>query len=236
MKRSVFGVLAVSLVLCLPFMAAGDLVITEINSNAAGGDFFELYNRGNTPVSLNGWSYDDESVTPGEGGVFGDMVLQPGGALVVVTGASSDFVASWGLDPAQVVLFPDGPGLGKNDLIALYDDYDNLVTALCYAAPDHGGIPPMTLSSGEPALGGHAGISAGGSGAGWSAVWDGVSSIFAPRYTFAQLGVMGAFQGVDDSAIGSPGYVPTPVPEPASLVLYGLAGVVGLIWYRRVRR
>jgi hypothetical protein len=221
-------------------MVSADVVITEINSNALGGDFFELYNRGNTAVSLNGWSYDDDSVIPREGGVFGDITMQPGDVLVVVTGTgnSSAFAASWGLDPSKFVIFPPpGPGLGQNDLVAMFDDSNKLVTALSYASKEKGGIPPMALSSGVPA-GGHAGISAGGGsgGAGWSAVWDGVSSIFAPRYTYAQLGVLGAFQGGDTLAIGSPGFVPEQVPEPSSLVLFGLGGIAGLIWCRRIRR
>ena len=31
------------------------ILITEVNSNGAGGDFFEIYNTGSSSVDLTGW-------------------------------------------------------------------------------------------------------------------------------------------------------------------------------------
>ncbi|MFI4855843.1 MAG: lamin tail domain-containing protein, partial [Phycisphaerales bacterium JB065] len=44
--------------------ASGQVIITEIHANAAGGDvpgeFTEIYNTGNNPVDISGWYLADE--------------------------------------------------------------------------------------------------------------------------------------------------------------------------------
>ncbi|MFM9026039.1 MAG: lamin tail domain-containing protein, partial [Planctomycetaceae bacterium] len=54
-------VLIVSLVAFAP-RASGSLLITEINSNGTGGDFFEVYNSGASAVDLSGWRWSDYDV------------------------------------------------------------------------------------------------------------------------------------------------------------------------------
>jgi len=61
------------------------IIITEVNSKADGGDFFELYNYGDTAINLDGWRWvgekadfnDDEAVT------FSGVTIEAGTTLVV---------------------------------------------------------------------------------------------------------------------------------------------------------
>ena len=39
------------------------LLITEVNSKAAGGDLIELFNYGSAAVDLSGWKWDDDSAS-----------------------------------------------------------------------------------------------------------------------------------------------------------------------------
>ena len=40
---------------------AQSILISEINSNGTGGDFFEIYNYGATAVELGGWKWVDNA-------------------------------------------------------------------------------------------------------------------------------------------------------------------------------
>ena len=46
--------------------AAPSLIVTEINSNAAGGDFWELTNAGDAAQDIGGWKWDDDSANPND--------------------------------------------------------------------------------------------------------------------------------------------------------------------------
>lgn len=46
--------------------APAQILISEINSNGTGGDFFEIYNAGSSAVDLGGWKWvDNAKVTDG---------------------------------------------------------------------------------------------------------------------------------------------------------------------------
>lgn len=44
-------------------LTASNLLITEVNANAAGGDFFELFNDGTAAADLTGSKRDDDSAS-----------------------------------------------------------------------------------------------------------------------------------------------------------------------------
>jgi uncharacterized protein YjiK/methionine-rich copper-binding protein CopC len=190
------------------------LLISEVNSNAAGGDFFEIFNYGTSAVNLLGWKWDDDSAstTDAAGVSFPAVSIAAGQRLAVV--ASSDlgaFISAWGLNAASfngVAL--GGPGLGQGDAVVLFNATGQVAARFNYGAAavkasDGTVIPPAAPATGVTAsYGVHAGAVFGGASIA-SAVWDGVSTS-APTYRAAAVGALGGFaQPAAPTAIGSPG-------------------------------
>ena len=190
------------------------LLITEVNSNATGGDFFEIYNYGTTAVNLLGWKWDDDSANVADAGSasFPAVSIAAGQRLVVVAAAdTSAFLSAWGLAGTNVpVVAMGGPGLGKGDAIVLFDAVGKVAASFSY------GTSPVTASDGTivrpanaapgvtPVYAEHAGFVFGGSATS-SAVWDGASTS-APAYRAAVAGVAGGFaQPASAGSVGSPG-------------------------------
>ncbi|PRD66833.1 hypothetical protein C6P64_01470 [Malikia granosa] len=226
-----------------------DLLITEVNSNAAGGDFFELYNHGTTPIDLTGWKWDDDSANPADpAAVSLSGMLNPGARLVVVAAAdAAAFRSAWGLADQVPVLATGGPGLGNGDAVVVFDRNGYVAAGVNFkatpiTATDGTVITPMVRSDGLALTTAHAGLAVGGS-ATESAVWDGVSTS-APQYNDADVGVLGAFaQGAAAASIGSPGNVlagaglATPYTESFGTSLgeftaYSSDGDKAATWYR----
>lgn len=246
----------VLIAICLVFtsnaMSRGEIVISEVNSNGVGGDFFEVFNTGNTAVDFGGWRWVDNA-SAGNGGAsfngarayaFDSFLLAPGATALVLTDASGNtagndaFATSWGLSGASFLTFTvptgTGNGLGQNDLVALFDSSGVFVTGLNYGtvAVDivQGDLSTVSLSPFTNSAGGHAGI-AGGGAAQVSLVWDPASGASNPLYVAATVGFDGAFAHPTSTVtIGSPGIAA--VPEPASPLILGLAGL-GLLRRRR---
>ncbi|CAN5252668.1 hypothetical protein BH10PSE16_BH10PSE16_34490 [soil metagenome] len=193
------------------------LLITEVNSNAAGGDFFELYNYGTSAIDLTGWKWDDDSASFTDAGnaTFTSVSIAAGQRLVVAAVALTDmdaFKAAWGLSNTVPIVALGGPGLGKADAVVLFNPSGKVIAAFNYkdtdiSATDGTVIHTATASSGVTYLAAsHAGQAYGGSSATTSAVWDGVSTS-APTYQAAVAGVNGGFaQPAAATSIGSPGY------------------------------
>jgi uncharacterized protein YjiK len=198
--------------------AAPTLLITEVNSNAAGGDFFELYNYGSVAIDLTGWKWDDDSANSADvtAATFPAVSIAPGQRLIVSNVASGEaaFRAAWGLASTVTVVVgtPAGPGLGGGDVVVVFDATGKVVTSFNFkggtvtlVASDGTTIPVSEGSAGvTTSLPNHAGLAFGGTAIS-SAVWDGVSTS-APKYRAAAVGVLGGFaQPAAPTAIGSPG-------------------------------
>jgi len=190
------------------------LLISEVNSNASGGDFFEIYNYGTSAVSLLGWKWDDDSASTTDAASvsFPAVSIAAGQRLVVV--ASSDlaaFTSAWGLNAATfngVAL--GGPGLGQGDAIVLFNATGQVAARFNYGAAAITATDGTVIPSAAPAAGVtasygvHAGAVFGGSSIS-SAVWDGVSTS-VPAYRAAAVGFLGGFaQPAAPTALGSPG-------------------------------
>jgi hypothetical protein len=190
------------------------VLISEVNSNAVGGDFFELFNYGSTTVDLSGWKMNDEAGTfLGAIDLPGQLTLGSGEALVIAPVKAADFAAfksAWGLNTATNVVSIDGPGLGKADAVVLFDGSGNVATAFHYGASDITASDGTVVSQ-APAVGAfvdkqHAGAAYGGA-ATVSAVWDGVSTS-DPHYVAAVAGDLQAVgQVANPTSVGSPGLV-----------------------------
>lgn len=191
-----------------------DILISEVNSNAVGGDFFELYNYGSTTVDLSGWKMNDEAGTfLGAIDLPGQLTLGSGEVLVIASVKAADFAAfksAWGLNNATNVVSIDGPGLGKGDAVVVFDGSGNVATAFHYGA-SRITASDGTVVSQAPAVGAfvdkqHAGAAYGGAATA-SAVWDGVSTS-DPHYVAAAAGNLQAVgQVADPTSVGSPGLV-----------------------------
>ena len=137
------------------------LIVTEINSNASGGDFWELTNVGVTTQNIGNWKWDDDSANPNDPvavTIPAGTTIAPGESIVLTTAAdAAAFRTLWSIAPTvQVLAAPTGPGFGQNDQVHLFDTTGATVASFSYAA---GGF---TKSDGSAAAGGHAGASAGG--------------------------------------------------------------------------
>jgi uncharacterized protein YjiK len=199
--------------------AAPTLLITEVNSNAAGGDFFELYNYGSVAIDLTGWKWDDDSANSADAAAatFPAVSIGAGQRLIVinVAGGEAAFRSAWGLANTFTVVVGTGvlpgPGLGGGDAIVVFDAAGKAVTwfnyraGLAIVASDGTAIPVAEGATGVTTVfPNHAGLAFGGTAIS-SAVWDGVSTS-APKYRAAAVGVLGGFaQPAAPTAIGSPG-------------------------------
>ena len=159
------------------------LLITEINSNGVGGDFWELTNVGASSVDISGYKWNDSqrSFTGTTVVTIPTNTLINAGESIIFNevGSASVFRTAWNL-AGTVKVITGGPGLAMNDGITLYNAAGTELLFLSYAANGY------TRTSGTPSVAGHAGVSAGGA-ATVSMVWDQASTT-SPRYSAASVG------------------------------------------------
>lgn len=218
----------------LPATSRANLLITELNSNASGGDFWELTNFGNTAVDLftgsQAWSWDDDSDLAGTILVPVGTTIAPGESILFLHGITSTdtsaFRAAWNLDAAvRIVAVINDVGLGGSDRVTLFDASGTAVVSFNYAANG------FTRADGTASAGGHAGLSAGGVAV-QSAIWVPTSGTTpgTARYTFADGTNFGSYDAPGSTGFGSPGVV----PEPSTAALLVLAGLgAWLVIFRR---
>ncbi len=243
--------------------ASAAILISEVNSNGVGGDFFELYNYGQSTIDLAGYLWTDNSDPVWNGGrtyTLNTFPLAPGQAAVFVSDGGQNgpgnaaFVTNWGSPltlPAMGSFTGPAPaetntgrGFGQNDAVLLWDPTGNFVSGVNYSTTDLtvtsvGGtstLAPFNRVGGGTSLGGHTGLAGGGTSAQQSLIWDPTSDPTAPLYTAASsVGLYGSFASAASvTTIGSPGMV-NAVPEPSSLMLAAFAGL-GLAGYAARRR
>ncbi len=207
-------VIASAATAALSSLAPAAIVITEVMSSSAhsggtnNGDWFEITNTGPTAVDITGWSWDDDSATPGVSN-FGSLTSIPAGASVIVSeetvGAEASFKSAWGIPSTTVVNLGSTVfvGLGSGgDQVNIFDSSNTLVTGVSFGTATSGYSFEWD-TSGNPL-----GLSVIGENGAFQAVSNGQNTGLGP--------------GVD---VGSPG---TAIPEPASLAALGLLTIAGL--------
>jgi len=260
MRATALAALAAFSVPGLP--AHAGILITEVNSNGTGGDFFELYNYGGSTVDLGGYLWTDNSDPAYNGArtyTLNSFSLSPGQAAVFMSDGGQDgpgnsaFVTNWGSPltlPAMGSFtgptppeLNTGRGFGGNDAVLLWDPSGNFVSGVNYSTLDLtvtsiGGtstLAPFNRVGGGTSLGGHTGLAGGGTSAQESLIWDPTSDPTAPLYTAASsVGLYGSFESAASvTTIGSPGIV----PEPSSIGLAAAGlGLAGIAARRRLRK
>ncbi|HZG38181.1 MAG TPA: lamin tail domain-containing protein, partial [Nodosilinea sp.] len=132
-----------TLVPLLAQTGVGNMQITEFMYQGANGEFVEFTNVGTAPVDLAGWSFDDDSRTPGSFDLSAFGVVQPGESVILTEASEAAFRAAWGLDASFKVIggLSGGNNLGRADEVNLYDASGNLVDRLTYGDQTFPGTP-----------------------------------------------------------------------------------------------
>lgn len=191
--------------------AAANLYITEAYTGVSGNDgtpdWFEISNYGVADASLAGLYYDDDSANPANNYALPAFTLTPGESAIVLIESNANqipgFYAFWGLSPADVQVGVTGGGsLGQGgDAVWVFQG-------------NTAGAPVVDSLIFPGSLAGLNGTIEDNSGVG--------------PLTNSVLGVNGAFQSIGGTGIGlligSPGIT----PEPASLALLGIGGLLAI--------
>ena len=254
MKKTFLPILTAALLVGAP-CAQALILISEINSNGTGGDFFEIYNSGSSSVDLTNWKWTDRDLRAWSTGfTLNSSTLLAGETAVIpvasgggTSAAIAAFKTSWGLsDSVKLIGYTGaGAGLGSGDGVVLFNSSGNLATSLIYrllptadfATQQDGSTVQLATfikaTSPQPAANGHAGAMGGGLATD-SLVWNywGSTDENPTYFSTSTVGFAGAFANAASSTtIGSPGVV----PEPSSSALLGL-GTIALLTLRRLNR
>ena len=105
--------------------AQAQILITEINSNGTGGDFFEIYNSGSSSVNLSDWKWTDRDLRAWNTGFTLNSSTLLAGEIAVIPVASGGaggtsvaiaaFKSSWGLSDSVKLIGYSGAGAGLGD-------------------------------------------------------------------------------------------------------------------------
>lgn len=160
--------------------------ITEWMYNGPGGEFVELTNVGSEPVDMTGWSYDDDSATPGGFDLSGFGIVQPGESVVFTESDAEAFRTDWALCAGVKLLGGYTNNLGSNDQINIFDAGNQLVDRLSYGS---GNFPGSIVTSGA---------------SGWvSAAGLGADDVY--EWTLSTVGDIEESYASTGGAIGNPG-------------------------------
>jgi predicted extracellular nuclease len=198
----------------LPSLANAQIHITEWLYSGSGGEFVELTNVGSSAIDLTGWSYDDDSRTPGVFSLSGFGVVAAGETVVFTETDAAAFVADWALVGTKV-LGGYTNNLGRNDEINIFDAGGSLVDRLSYGDENFPGTLRTQNTSGR-------------------ATFDALGANDPSKWVFSAIGDIDLSRMSSNGDVGSPGFSALAVPEPQTyaLLLAGLA-VVGAVARRR---
>ena len=99
------------------------VVITEwmYNPTASASEFVEVTNIGGAPVDMAGYSFDDDSRTPGSFSLAGLSTLAPGESGLIVETSAAAFRTEWGLDASVKIAENNTNNLGRADEINIFN-------------------------------------------------------------------------------------------------------------------
>lgn len=196
------------------------VVITEWMHNpvASTSEFVQVTNIGGEPVSMAGYSFDDDSRTAGTFSLAGLGTLAPGESGLIVETSAAAFRNEWGLAPAVKIAENNTANLGRSDEINVFDG-PTLADRLTYGdqtfvgsirTQGRSGIPTSCVALGANNVGGWQ-FSAVGDGKGSKASVSG--DIGSPGTS--PLDACGSVTIVGGNGTGNPNTLPCQ-PEAAS--------------------
>ncbi len=187
----------------LALAANADIRITEWMYSGDDGEFIEFTNVGAVAIDMTGWSYDDDSRTPGTVDLSGFGVVQPGESVILCEPDAATFRASWSLSAAVGVIGGNTANIGRADELNIFDASDALVDRLAYGDNTIGG--PRTQNVSANALPADLGT---------NNVLAWFFSVPGDQFN-SSFGALGN--------VANPGYY---IPAPGALALVGLGGLV----------
>lgn len=210
--------LAALLIAGFASQAQADVRITEWMYSGGSGEFIEFTNLGNAAVDFTGWSYDDDSRTPGVFSLSAFGLVGAGESVIITETEAATFRLDWTLADSVKVLGGYTNNIGRADELNLFDGAGSLVDRLTYGDNTAAGGPRTQNASGRA-------ISAAALGANDAKQWM-LSSVGD---------VEGSYKSLSDT-IGSPGITsfaaPVPEADTWAMLLAGL-GLLGFMARRR---
>lgn len=117
----------------------GLMRITEFMYDGANMEFIEFTNTGATPVDMTGYSFDDDSRTPGTVSLGAFGIVQPGESVILSEASAAAFRSAWNLCSGIKIIGGLGTNLGRNDEINLFDASSSLADRLTFGDQNIGG-------------------------------------------------------------------------------------------------
>ncbi|MEA5512648.1 choice-of-anchor I family protein [Nodularia sp. UHCC 0506] len=106
--------------------------ITEFMYSGINGEFIEFTNLGTSAVDLTGWSFDDNSRTPGTVDLSAFGTVQPGESVILTEASEVTFRTAWGLANSVKIIGGLTTNLGRSDEINLFNNNNQLIDRLTY--------------------------------------------------------------------------------------------------------
>jgi len=100
--------------------------------DGAGQEFVEFTNTGTVAVDMTGWSYADNSQTPGAVSLNGFGLVQAGESVILCENNATTFRTIWNLCSRVKVIGGSTVNLGRSDEINLYNASNTVVDRLTY--------------------------------------------------------------------------------------------------------
>lgn len=193
--------------------SAATVAITEWMYN--GDEFIEFTNLTGSAVDFTGWSFDDNSRTPGSVSLSGFGLVAAGESVILSEASAATFRTTWGLAASVKVIGGNSNNLGRADEINLYDASNALVDRLTYDDQSFAGTIRTLNISGNP---------------GNLSVLD-LDTVTTAWVLSATGDAYGSYSA--GAFVANPGtFALTPVPVPAALPLM-LGALGGLAAFRR---
>jgi predicted extracellular nuclease len=222
MNKTLLGLIAaLAAVGAAPAHAAIQITEWMYSPGSSSGEFVEFTNLGLGAVDFSGWSFDDNSQTPGSESLSAFGIVQAGESVIITESDASVFRAEWNLSAAIKVIGGITNNLGRSDEINLYDNSNMLVDRLTYNDQGAGNVDgPRTQGvSGNPG----------------SLAMIGANT--ASQWVLSSIGdAEGSWSALGNGDIGNPGTTsfaaPVPEAETYAMMLAGLA-LVGVAVRKR---